>query len=296
MIDRACISLSNICNLRCKYCHFQDKQFNYTSFSVDELKIIIDNIHDYCKNNGLSIFKLGIVGAGEPFLKKTELFALLEHIKSNAYEEIKAYTISNATLIDEAILSQLYQHKDIIKVCISLDGYEELHNAGRANFRKVMETIELYRQIFSCAPSINATVNKLSYENKEKLVNFFLENGFNDVTFSKLVGYLEKDLYISDEEYQEFLDYIKSRGLFTRQFRSEKKYDCTMYGALCGVGRTNIFYTPEGIYPCGRFYKNDKYKLANNTDVLTIVEETMKKLVPVCDGQCYYQQHVEGNK
>ena len=293
MIDRACISLSNICNLKCKYCHFQDKQFDYTSFTMQGLKVIIDNIHNYCKGKGLTVFKLGIVGAGEPLLKKAELFALLEHIKENAYEEIKAYTISNATLMDEATIRQLYQHKDIIKVCISLDGYEELHNAGRANFRKVMETIELYRQIFGCAPSINATVNKLSYENKEKLADFFLENGLNDVTFSKLVGYSGKDLYISEKDYQEFLEYIKSRGLFTRQFRSEKKYDCTMYGALCGVGRTNIFYTPEGIYPCGRFYKNDTYKLGESTDKLSCIEEEMKRLIPVCDGKCYYQVHVE---
>lgn len=293
MIDRACISLSNICNLRCKYCHFQDKQFDYTSFAMQELKIIIDNIHNYCKGKGLTIFKLGIVGAGEPLLKKMELFALLEYIKANAYEEIRAYTISNATLLDEATIRQLYEYKDIIKVCISLDGYEELHNAGRASFRKVMDAIELYRQIFGCTPSINATVNKLSYENKEKLVDFFLENGLNDVTFSKLVGYSGKDLYISDKEYQEFLEYIKSRGLFTRQFRSEKKYDCTMYGALCGVGRTNIFYTPEGIYPCGRFYKNDTYKLGESTDKLSCIEEEMKRLIPVCDGKCYYQVHVE---
>jgi uncharacterized protein len=242
----------------------------------------------------LSVFKLGIVGAGEPFLKKTELFALLEHIKANAYEEIKAYTISNATLIDEATMRQLYQYKDIVKVCFSLDGYEELHNAGRASFAKVMKTIKLYCEIFDCIPSINATVNKLSYENKEKLVNFFFENGFIDVTFSKLVGYSEKDLYISDQEYLEFLEYVRSRGLFTRQFRSEKKYDCTMYGALCGVGRTNIFYTPEGIYPCGRFYKNDSYKLGESIDNLSFVEEKMKNFTPVCDGECYYQVHVEG--
>ena len=127
-------------------------------------------------------------------------------------------------------------------------------------------------------------------------MDFFLGNGLNDVTFSKLVGYSRKDLHISDSEYMEFLEYIKTRGLFTRQFRSEKKYDCTMYGALCGVGRTNIFYTPEGIYPCGRFYKNDKYKLGDSMDKLFIIEEEMKKLIPVCDGKCYYQQHVEGNK
>lgn len=294
MIDRACISLGNACNLKCRYCHFQDKQFDFKSFNWGELKIIVDNIHDYCKDNGLSSFKLGIVGAGEPLLKKEELFSLLECIKNSSYEEFKAYTISNGTLFDEAAVQKFYEYKDVIKLCISLDGYKELHNAGRDKFDKVMQAIELYRKTFGNVPSINATVNKLSYLNKEKLVDFFLANGLKDVTFSKLVGYSEKDLYITDAEYQEFLEYIKERGLFTRQFRSEKKYDCTMYGALCGVGRTNIFYTPEGIYPCGRFYKNDRYKLGESIEKLSKIEKEMERLTPVCDGKCYYQVHVEG--
>ena len=57
MIDRACISLTNKCNLKCKYCHFQDKQNNYSEFSIDDLKAIVDNIHDYCKQNHLEKFK-----------------------------------------------------------------------------------------------------------------------------------------------------------------------------------------------------------------------------------------------
>ncbi len=294
MIDRACISLSNACNLKCKYCHFQDKQFNFKAFDVKELKIIADNIHAYCNENELRIFKLGIVGAGEPLLKKEAIFSLLDYIKANSYTEINAYTITNGTLLDELNLRRFFEYRDIIKVCISLDGYKELHNAGRASFDKVMQAIKEYQKVFGCSPSINATVNRISYENKEKLVDFFLDNGLKDVTFSKLVGYTEKDLYISEQEYQEFLEYVKSRGIFTRQFRSEKKYDCTMYGALCGVGRTNIFYTPEGIYPCGRFYKNNIYKLGESTDKLFLIEEEMKRLIPVCDGKCYYQVYVEG--
>ena len=93
MIDRACISLSNACNLRCKYCHFQDKQQDFAAFSVQELKAIVDNIHDYCKEKGLTVFKLGIVGAGEPLLKKAELFSLLDYIREKGYREIRAYTI-----------------------------------------------------------------------------------------------------------------------------------------------------------------------------------------------------------
>ena len=143
-------------------------------------------------------------------------------------------------------------------------------------------------------PSINTTVNLLSYQNKEKLIEFFQKHNLYDVTFSKLVGYFEKDLYITDEQYKDFMDYSESKGMKSRQFRKEKCYDCTMYGRLCGVGRTNIFITPEGIYPCGRFYKNDKYLLGSCDSNLFEVEKNVNQMKPVEDGKCYYIENVEG--
>lgn len=44
-----------------------------------------------------------------------------------------------------------------------INDYSKTRNAGRANFDKVMQTIQEYQKVFGCAPSINATVNRLSY-------------------------------------------------------------------------------------------------------------------------------------
>ena len=46
-----------------------------------------------------------------------------------------------------------------------------------------------------------------------------------------------------------------------------------MYGAVCGVGITNIFYANKKIYTCGRFTDNDNFILANYDDSLLKVEE-----------------------
>ena len=293
MIDRACISLTNRCNLKCKYCHFQDKQNNYTEFDINDLKVIVDNIHKYCKQNNLEKFKLGIVGSGEPMLKFSVIIELLEYIVTNNYTELNMYTITNGTLLNQRKILELYKYKDLMKVCFSLDGYRELHNSGRMLYDNTALAINIYRLTFGEMPSINATVNLLSYKNKEKLIEFFQMHGMYDVTFSKLVGYFDTDLYITDEQFKEFMDYAESKGMKSRQFRKEKCYDCTMYGRLCGVGRTNIFITPEGIYPCGRFYKNDKYLLGKYDDDLFKVEEMVKQMTPVEDGKCYYIENVE---
>ena len=295
MIDRGCISLNNNCNLRCRYCHFLDKQLDFNCFKEVQVLEIINNIHIYCKKNKLNVFKLGIVGAGEPMLKKDLIFSALDYIKSNNYSEFKLYVITNGTILSQEDIKKFYDYREWIKVCISLDGYEEIHNYGRSKFSAVMNSIENYKTVFGVSPCINATVNALSIKNKERLISFYKENDLLEVNFSKLVGYFEKDLYISDKEFGDFINYVKKSGLESRQFREEKTYDCVMYGRFCGVGRTNIFFTPEGIYPCGRFYKNDNYLLGNyNTDLFEI-EKTLKSIVPVEEGKCYYVQHEEGS-
>ena len=40
----------------------------------------ITTIHAYCNENKLNLFKLGIVGAGEPLLKKETIFSLLSQV------------------------------------------------------------------------------------------------------------------------------------------------------------------------------------------------------------------------
>ena len=292
MIDRACISLNNNCNLKCKYCHFQDKQKDFNSFEIEQLKTIIDNIYTYSKKYNISRFKLGIVGSGEPLLKSELILELLDYIEQQKYNNLAIYTITNGTLLTIDLLKRFKQHN--IKICISLDGYEKLHNTGRMAYDKAMQGINNYFNVYNEYPSINATVNLVSYQNREKLIEFFQSHNLYDVTFSKLVGYFEKDLYITDEQFKEFMDFAETKGMNSRQFRKEKCYDCTMYGRLCGVGRTNIFITPEGIYPCGRFYKNDNYLLGKFDSDLFEVEKYVNQMNPVEDGKCYYIENVEG--
>ena len=293
MIDRACISINDNCNLQCRYCHFNSKQFNDAMFSDSDLAIILSNIHTYCELNSIQKFKLGIVGAGEPLLNQEHLFKLLNIVKTKGYSEISMYTITNGVLLNRPLLDKLLAYNDILKVCISLDGYEDLHNYGRSHFSSVMNSIDLYKEVFGKSPSINATVNRLTINNMEKTINFFISHDLIDVTFSQLFAYYEDDLSITRSEFLSFLEYAEAKGIKSRQFRKSNEYDCTMYGKMCGVGRNNVFITPDGIYPCGRFYKLDKYRMCSAVDTLQTVEELCKKLTPAPNGQCYFMINEE---
>ncbi len=296
MIDRACISLGERCNLKCNYCHFSDRLTgSIQEFSSDELCSIIDEIYSYCTSNNVDEFKIGIVGSGEPLLQYDKIQSLISYVICSGITIFSFYTITNGTLFTEEMAEYFFENKDLITVCFSLDGYEEIHNIGRQRYEDSYRGIENYERIFSRKPPVNCTVHRMTVANADAIRRFFSEEGFADVTFSRLVDSTDARLSISKSEYDEFINGCVGFPFSVRQLKSEnkKKYDCTMYGKLCGVGITNIFITRLGIYPCGRFYGNDKYNFGPFDSKLKIVELKMAELERVCSGECYFDKYVE---
>ena len=127
----------------------------------------------------------------------------------------------------------------------------------------------------------------------EEVLAFFESKGLKEVTFSRLVDCDDADLTITNEQFVGFMVLAKDWGVASRQFRGEMSYDCTMYGRLCGVGRTNVFFTPVGIYPCGRFYRNERYRLGDFDSPLEEIEARTSLLDPVKDGKCFFDERVK---
>lgn len=297
MIDRACISLGEKCNLKCKYCHFRGKLSKTPQeFTFDELTEIIENIYRYSNQNSIEQFKIGIVGSGEPLLEFEKIKKLVEYVRIQNYSNISFYTITNGTVLRDEMFDFFYSNQDTISLCFSLDGYEELHNAGRGNFKKTYENIKKYENLFGHKPPINCTVHKLTFQNAEKVKSFFINENFKEVTFSRLFDSKYKNLTISEKEYFEFIKIFEKCSFTVRQLNKEniKKYDCKMYGRLCGVGKTNIFFTKLGIYPCGRFYGNKNYVLGSFNTNLNEIQTQMEKMRPLCGGECYYDKYILG--
>jgi uncharacterized protein len=302
MIDRACLSLNNTCNLHCRYCNFRkrDQITGDEAFSLDELSSVIVNILYYSRENNLLQFKIGLVGAGEPILNFEKIMKTIEFSEREDTNRILLfYTITNGTLVNKDILDFLYAFKHRITLNFSLDGYEDLHNYGRTGFKKTAEVIKLYENIFREKPAINCTVTKQTLNNRKRVMDYFHSNGFKNVNFTKLVDSEDTNLTITYEEYDEFLQFVRqnySNKITFRQNRKEKKYDCKTYGKLCGVGHNNIFITKRGIYPCYRFYKDDAYKLANFNSPLDEAVAGMQKLFQtgISGEECYYDSYERG--
>ena len=240
MITRVCISINNVCNLRCKYCHFHEKQDFIEKTPMDVFKIL-DNIKAHIKKHGIDSFKIGFVGNGEPLLNFAELRTYIEYIS----EELKngiiaAYTITNGVLITEEMLTFLKDHN--VNVGFSIDGIKEIHDKWRcASYDKVMNNIARYRKINGKYPSMNCTVGEDVIAHTEDTITFF-EQFNNRITFSRMIGRYG----ISMPEFEQFMIQAKAR-LNVRT----GGYDCTMYGGLCGAGINNLFYANGKIYICG---------------------------------------------
>lgn len=242
MIDRACISINNICNLNCSYCHFHTPaKAEYLAERPMEVFAILDNIMSHIEKYDIKVFKLGFVGNGEPLLSFDELNEYIKYIDSFLSNgRIAAYTITNGTLINREMLEFFKAHK--VNVGFSLDGIPKIHNKYRSGSHTVvMEAVELFRDVNSFYPSMNCTVSRDVLEYAEETVEFFEKYG-SRITFSRMIG----EGGISLTEFHKFIDAAKSR-LNIRI----GGYDCTMYGGKCGAGINNIFYANGKIFLCG---------------------------------------------
>lgn len=313
MIDRACISINSICDLNCKYCYFYERNVINTKciehFTREEVIEILENISKYSETNNIS-FKIGLVGSGEPLLSIKLIEEVLQWLDNNAKAKkyIKLYTISNGYAVKKDTLEVLYKYRHLIDLSISLDGYEELHNYARVKkingelvgtYNKVFNTILRYEEMFKLKPSINVTVHKQTIRNKENLISYLIRNNFKNVTFSRLVDCEFDDLKISNEEFDDFMFWLENldiqEKLNIRNISVKgKKVDCSMYGAQCGVGQTNIFFSDKKVYPCGRFIGNEKYELTKFNSDINNIQKAFSKLTPSkCESGCYYDKYVK---
>ena len=296
MIDRACISVSNACNMRCRYCHFKTRKNNKEDISSEDLRIILSNIIEYTERENIVRFKVGLVGAGESLLRFELIKEAVQYTKERS-NSVSFYTITNGLNVDDDMLHFFHINRGVIKLNFSLDGPKNIHDSqrvqidGEGSFEMVMGAIQKYEKLFGKKPEINCTVHRHTLENADLVLNFFKREGFGDVCFSRVVD-VPEELQIQRAEFDDFISYADKKGIIMRQKKEHVSYDCTMYGKQCGVGVTNIFYFNGNIYPCGRFIGSEKYVLGSFNTSLEKTELIMKTMPRCAPNECFFDTFV----
>lgn len=135
-INHLILEVSELCNLQCKYCIYNETHPKFRDFSAKNMTWdIAKKAIQYTLERAKNFLILGFYG-GEPLvnfdlMKKSIEYAL--NNKKQSCELIIACT-SNCTLLDESIAQYLSSLENLKFVC-SMDGPASIHNKNRVNIQ-----------------------------------------------------------------------------------------------------------------------------------------------------------------
>ena len=286
------IYLTNICNLRCKYC-YTDSSGKGPKMSLETMKKIIDKILELPNQRFTFEFN-----GGEALL----LFDTIEKAVRYGYKRaqqmkkgIKFAMQSNGTLITQKIAQSLRNNS--IGIGISLDGPREIHDEnriypnGKGSFDDVMKGVEILKRSEIKVGAITVVSDP---KNLRKIYDFMRINKIHGVQFNPYyVQGRAKEDKMNDRAQQKFanehlklLDLTLRRGdkmrmaMITHMLGNiisrERNFMCMR--SPCGAGTSYISIDPKGnIYPCQKMYSKEFYigNIHDNKSIKQILDSLL---------------------
>jgi uncharacterized protein len=189
-LEQLILEVTGKCNLRCKYCVYNDqyvyaRAFNSDDLSQDTAKKAIDYFFDHSKNE-IAITFYG----GEPLLKIELIkWSILYSIEKNKlYNKKLSFGLtSNMTLMTQEIADFFASIPDISILC-SIDGPREIHDSyrkcfdGTSSFDKAIKGLENLSNAYNVVGkhfAINTVfAPPYTYEKLDMIDEFFSELSF----------------------------------------------------------------------------------------------------------------------
>ena len=169
----AWFSLTDACNLNCKYCFTDAKYYPpgspeppHHELSTEEVFSIIDNIAEA----GTDIV---MFAGGEPTLRED-----LVEIVRYASSRMRVAMNSNGYLLDERLCRDLAR-AGLSQVKISVDGMEKNHdwNRGEGSFQRTMDALRNLVKVGVPKVILIMTLTNLNYDELEKMVELSMNMG-----------------------------------------------------------------------------------------------------------------------
>lgn len=226
-IKHLSIEMTERCNLRCKYCIYQEDSCGFRTFgkkdiTFDTIKKAIDLV---ALSNEEEIY-ISFYG-GEPLLQFDLIKKSIKYCNEKFSNKKVAYNMTtNATLITEEIASYL-SSIETYYTTISLDGPELIHNKNRVfsdgtgSFNKVVEglkkLVKAEGERASERINFNIVLDDTSTETFEEIQNFFRTSEYipkgSDITTSYIDTAPQDFEYlgVGTKEDREFNERIKGK-------------------------------------------------------------------------------------
>lgn len=293
---------SSNCNLRCKYCFYNNIADNrltqsYGYMSTDTLEEVLRKAFDYIDGGKLMLAFQG----GEPLLAGKDFFIFLKEQIANLNTKNSEVFIgiqTNGTLIDDE-WCEIFKQSNYL-VGLSLDG-DEMANSLRIDhnleptFQTVIKSAKLMQQ-HAVDFNILCVLTKQVAARITEIYKFYQQNNFKFLQFIPMLkpfnldenGYIlktptfkqpfpskEDNYSLSGKDYELFLkkcfnlylnDFINSRYTSIRTFDNFAKLAQGLSAEQCGMNghcaHQFVIEASGEIYPCD-FYCLDQYLLGN---------------------------------
>jgi len=234
------VELTKKCNLRCEHCYVPDcsvseAEANTSSMTFNDIRDLISQIDE------LGVMELQLTG-GEPFI----LPYILDIIKEAQSRLIPCSVFTNGTLMTEKIFRYVSENNYGLIFYISLDGYQETHDAFRKHqgaFQKTVTTIKRLLQI-GCDVRINTSIGKHNITGMRQFIEF-VKNEFgvlHRLVTVEPIGRANYEMTISAEE---FASLLQESGN-TLEFLDSHDSIADWITPACGIGSSMLFVDAYG--------------------------------------------------
>ncbi len=189
------------CNMRCKHCGSACKEALPGELTHEEAMKFVDT----CSEMNMEWIN---ISGGEPFTRKD----LVEIVKHAVEKELGVNIITNGWLINEDIAQELGKASDLLRVLISLDGPEYIHDFIRkpGSFNRAKKSFEVLSKNGVKTGCIT-TLTKKNIDHLDELKHFLIREGVDvwQVQIGLPMGTLAEhpDWLLNPEDVENIIEY-----------------------------------------------------------------------------------------
>lgn len=180
------LELTERCNLRCKYCIYNEGQGGYRNFGNRDMtyEIAKQGIDDLIENSGDDSIYVGFYG-GEPLLKFDLMKRCIDYCETISGKDITYAITTNGTLMTNEIAQYFAKLGRKIHITLSLDGPQAINDKyrvyknGKGTFSDVLKglknLLEAFKDKDTLSLGINTVLSEPTTDNLDKIETFFEE-------------------------------------------------------------------------------------------------------------------------
>ena len=186
-IENVTLEVTEQCNLRCKYCIYQDAHSEYRTFGKNNMEwSVAKKSIDYLKAHSkyANHRNLGFYG-GEPLMNFDIVRKSVAYVEEIFSDPVDFAVTTNATMMTDEIADFLAENE--FNVIVSLDGPKELHDANRVfvdgtgTFEKTIKGLKKVIQSYKKRSlkgkiGINIVVSGPDFNKDYEKIQYFLDN------------------------------------------------------------------------------------------------------------------------